>query len=60
MTANQPGIQVLKKGLFSFSSTPAHPEKRSATQTGLNRPVFLPSKSVIPDYKPNNHKSGKP
>jgi hypothetical protein len=47
------------KGLFPFPLPPAYPKKRSANQTGLNRPVFLPSKPFIPDYKPNPLKSGK-
>ena len=33
--------------------------KRSSSQTGLKRPVFLPVKSAIPHYKPNPQKSGK-
>ncbi len=33
--------------------------KGFANQTGLNRPVFLPLKSVICHYKPNPQKSGK-
>jgi len=29
-------------------------KQRSANQKGIKRPVFLPLKSVIPDYKPVN------
>jgi len=33
--------------------------KRSASQTGLNRPVFLPLNQIIPDSMPNPKKPGK-
>jgi hypothetical protein len=60
MTANQPGIPILKTDLFRFPQPITRPSgKRSRSQTGLNRPVFLPLIPLIPNYKPNTHKSGK-
>ena len=46
--------------LSSFPSPNPSTKTIPLNQTGLNRPVFLPLKPFIPNYKPNNHKSGKP
>ena len=52
---------VTQNCLFPNPRLPSpYPHQTFASQTGLNRPVFLPLKPFIPDYKPNNHKSGKP
>jgi hypothetical protein len=52
-------ITTAKTGLLSLSPYSSPSKKRSASQKGIKRPVFLSVKLVIQDSKPANQILGK-